>query len=181
MYHPGLSMEGWKMSKLFFFATLLAFGLFSFPAHSRPYIGLGLSRVSSSVPSAGSGTYDANGVYAYVGNRLNEFGFEFGYLDVGKVDMVPTTTVITGNLLKIQMSYFVDLSGEFQLVGKFGLVVPHLQTNTGGWNYNMIRPAWSVGMNYNFSERTAGRVEYEQHKFDPLEMNMLTFSINMAY
>ena len=160
--------------------SLLLYISLIFSVYSEPYAGFGLSRVDTSTSSGGD-TGDANGIVIYGGNRFNQIGFEVGYSDIGDIEVPQSSVVITGNILKIQASFFTGFSEYFQLLAKLGIAIPDIESNLG-WSYNDTEPAWAVGMNYQFSERFGFRVEYEQYDdLDGLDLNMLSFSLNTDF
>lgn len=169
----------YKQSKIVLLTLLLGVFVIS-SIHAEPYVGFGISRVDSSATN-GSDTGDANGIMIYAGNRFDESGFEVSYSDLGDIDVPQTSNVISGNLLKIQATFMTTFSEEFNLLGKLGVAVPDIETNTG-WSYNDIELAWAVGMNYQFAQSLAFRVEYEQYDdMDGLNLNLLTFSLNTNF
>ena len=159
---------------------LLLCALLPFSARSEPYAGLGISRVDTST-SSGNDTGDANGITIYGGNYFNQIGFEVGYSDIGDIDVPQSSVVITGNILKIQASFFTNFSEDFRLLAKLGIAIPDIENNLG-WSYNDTELAWAVGMNYQFSKRLGFRVEYEQYDdLDGLDLNLLSFSLNTNF
>ena len=149
-------------------------------AHAEPYFGLGISRVDSSTTS-NADTGDANGIMLYGGNRFDTIGFEISYSDLGDIDVPHTSLVISGNLLKIQASFNTTFSDTFNLFAKLGIAIPDIKSNFG-WSYNDTELAWALGMNYQFSQRFAFRIEYEEYNdMDGLDLNLLTFSLNTNF
>ena len=147
---------------------------------SEPYAGLGISRVDSST-SSGLDTGDANGILIYAGNKFDQIGYEVSYSDIGEIDVPQSTTIFTGNILKIQASYFTDFSDNFQLFAKLGIAIPDIESNSG-WSYNDTEPAWTIGFNHQFHETYNFRIEYEEFDdLNGLNINLLSFSINATF
>lgn len=163
-----------------FLLPLLLCALLPFSSQSEPYAGLGISRVDTST-SNGNDTGDANGITIYGGNHFNQIGFEVGYSDIGDIEVPQSSVVIAGNILKIQASFFTNFSEDFRFLAKLGIAIPDIESNIG-WSYNDTELAWALGINYQFSQRLAFRMEYEEYDdMDGLDLNLLTFSLNTSF
>lgn len=176
-----------KINKLFR-SVLCVAAISSAPAFANPFIAVDIGRVDASLQNFDNHetSYELSAGYLF----NDAFALSIGYTDYGKVDLTKETGKFAAEPVAIDLTAtgILALSDQFGLTGKVGIDfwesdncviedVLGIEDSTSCDGEDMYV---GIGMYTSFSKRVGMQFDYELHRWDDFEMNVVSLGVTVV-